>query len=212
MSHLGANMDYELEIENAQQNREEQFDLGMWLGRRQAFDMVAGHCTAADIECLKTIRDRKLFQAKCMEWDEFCERHVGLGRRHVNRLIQQLEEFGPAYFHLSRIVRISPVAYRRIAGAVSGAGIKLGDETIAIVPENCARIAEAVATLKQQVKSKPAEGPQQKLERLRKRLEAVKDELTLLAAEELSPEEHSRLKEITGDGFRSIAGIHYSLS
>jgi hypothetical protein len=174
--------------------------------------MMAGHCTAADVESLKTIRDRKLFQARGMEWDEFCEHHVGLGRRHVNRLIQQLEEFGPAYFHLSRIVRISVGSYRQIAGAVSDAGIKHGDETIAIVPENCARIAEAVATLKQQVESKPAEGPEQKLERLRKRLEAVKDELTLIAAGELSPAEHDRLKEITGDGFRSIAGIHYSLS
>ena len=35
-------------------------DLGAWLGRHQAFGMIANRCTAADAECLKTIRDQGL--------------------------------------------------------------------------------------------------------------------------------------------------------
>jgi hypothetical protein len=204
-------MENELEVEKPQPKPEEKFDLGIWLGRRQAFDLMAGRCSAADVECLKTIRDRELFRANHMEWDEFCERHVGLGRRYVNRLIHHLEEFGPSYFHLSRMVRISAESYRQIAGAVSDAGIRHGTETIAIVPENCARIAAAVASLAQPAESKPAEAPRQKLERIRKRLGAMKDELTLLAGGELSVDDRVVLKEVTGEGFRSIAGIHYSL-
>ena len=32
-------------------------DLGIWLGRKQAFSVVAGRCSAADAECLRQIRD-----------------------------------------------------------------------------------------------------------------------------------------------------------
>ncbi len=50
--------------------------------------------------------------------DEFCKDHAGITRVYADKLIKQLEEFGPNYFHLSQLVRISPEAYRLIAPAV----------------------------------------------------------------------------------------------
>ena len=37
------------------------FDVGAWVGRRQAFALVAGRCSAADAEILFEIREKNLF-------------------------------------------------------------------------------------------------------------------------------------------------------
>ena len=97
----------------------ESFELGTWLGRRQAFGLIAGRCSAADAECLRNIRDHKLYRVRGVNWRQFCIRYAGISRAYANRLIQQLEEFGPNYFHVSQMARISAETYRRIAGAVS---------------------------------------------------------------------------------------------
>jgi hypothetical protein len=39
---------------------DEAFDVGAWVGRRQAFALVAGSCSAADAEILFEIREKKL--------------------------------------------------------------------------------------------------------------------------------------------------------
>ena len=49
-----------------------EFDLGTWVGRRQAFGIVAAKASAADVECLRQIRDRKLYLIKTRTWGEFC--------------------------------------------------------------------------------------------------------------------------------------------
>jgi hypothetical protein len=38
------------------------FDVGAWVGRSQAFALVAGRCSAADAEILFEIRVKKLFR------------------------------------------------------------------------------------------------------------------------------------------------------
>jgi len=40
------------------------FELGQWLGRKQAFGLIAGKTAAADVECLRRIRDGNLFRAR----------------------------------------------------------------------------------------------------------------------------------------------------
>jgi hypothetical protein len=47
---------------------DESFDLGTWLGRKQAFAAVAGRCSAAYAECLRTIRQKKLYRARGVTW------------------------------------------------------------------------------------------------------------------------------------------------
>src|ERR1700730_7559090 len=126
------------------------FELGQWLGRKQAFGLIAGKTAAADVECLRRIRDGNLFRAKGVDWSEFCQKYAGVTSSYANRLIRQFEEFGPNYFDLSKIVRISAESCRKIWTAVGDAGIDFGGEKIAISPENSDKIAEAVTALREQ--------------------------------------------------------------
>src|SRR5256885_12549815 len=93
-------LNYPIEAEN-------QYDLGQWLGRKQAFGLIAGKTAAAEVECLRQIRDGNLFRAKADDWAEFCLKYAGVTSSYANRLIRQYDEFGPNYFDLSRIMRIS---------------------------------------------------------------------------------------------------------
>lgn len=127
------------------------FDLGTWLGRRQAFGMMAGRASAADAECLRHIRDQKLYKAKTSTWREFCTRYLGASRPQLDRVIQYLEEFGPEFFHLTQLTRISPETYRAIAPRITKDGLHLGDEVIALIPENNEKVSAAVAELRRQL-------------------------------------------------------------
>jgi hypothetical protein len=119
-------------------------DLGVWIGRGQAFGVVASGCTAAQAECLRQINESETYKQTGLNWDEFCPEYVGLTRPRVDALIHNLEEFGKTFFDLSNIVRISPEAYRRVASKIKGESIQIGTELVPIVPENAARIRRAV--------------------------------------------------------------------
>ena len=62
-----------------------EFTLGVMLGSRKAFAAVAGRCSAADAECLRRIRDRKLYLSRAATWEEFCPEYLGLSKTHVRR-------------------------------------------------------------------------------------------------------------------------------
>ena len=76
--------------------------------------------------------------------DEFCAQHLGVSRRNVERSIRHLEEFGPAFFHVSQLAHISAQEYRAIAGHVTAVGVRLDGTEIALLPENSERVAGAV--------------------------------------------------------------------
>jgi hypothetical protein len=154
---------------NKEQSTDGLYQLGQWMGRKQAFSLVAGATAAADVECLRQIRERKLYVAKGVDWTEFCKQHAGITRSYADRLIRHLEDFGPNYFNLSQIVRISADVYRKIAPAVSDEGIALGDETIAICPENSEKLVEAVNELRAAI---PAKEVETAIAAARKRLQA----------------------------------------
>ena len=48
------------------------YELGQWMGRKQAFSGLAGRCSAADAECLRQIRSRKQYRALKLTWRQFC--------------------------------------------------------------------------------------------------------------------------------------------
>ncbi len=129
------------------------FDLGVWIGRGQAFSFVVHHCSAAQAECLTRIRKEGLYKALNLTWDEFCEQHAGASRAHADDIIRRLEEFGAAYFRLSEIVRISPQSYRAMQAAVKGEALEVGGESIPITPENASKIREAIAALRAELRS-----------------------------------------------------------
>jgi hypothetical protein len=128
------------------------FELGEMLGRRQAFGAMAGRCSAADAECLRRMRDQKLFLSRSATWNEFCRKYLGLSGRNANRIIRLLEEFGPCYFELSQLARISPEQFRAIAPTVREQRIHAQGEVIALIPENSEKIAAAVADLRRQAR------------------------------------------------------------
>lgn len=126
-----------------------EFELGLMLGSRKAFAAVAGRCSAADAECLRRIRDEKLYLRRAATWEEFCPSHLGLSRAHANRIIRHLEEFGPDYFEIAQLKRITPEQYRAIAPAIRERSIHVDGHAIALIPENSDRVAAAVAALRQ---------------------------------------------------------------
>ena len=122
--------------------------LGEWLGRRQAFAAVAGRCSAADAECMRRIRDGKLYLERAKTWDDFCSHFLSMTRQNADRIIRLLEEFGPAYFQLAQLTRISPEVYRQLAPAMSEDGLRINGDVIALEPSNRDRLATAVAQLR----------------------------------------------------------------
>jgi hypothetical protein len=129
-------------------------DLNRWLGRREAFGLMAGRCSAADVECMRRIRDGKLYLSRAANWDEFCEKELHMSKSNAKHLIGLLDRFGPEYFHIAQITRISVADYRAIASAVSAEGIAWNGDLIGLNPENSGRIAEAVTALRDAAKLK----------------------------------------------------------
>jgi len=131
----------------------------MMLGSRQAFVSVAGRCSAADAECIRRIRDKRLYLSRAASWEEFCPQYLGLGKTHANRIVRYLEEFRPDYFELAQLTRVTTAEFRAIAPAIRDQSIHLGGEAIALIPENSDRIAAAVAELR-----RPAPAPEESIE------------------------------------------------
>jgi len=184
-----------------EQTTDEVYELGQWMGRRQAFSLIAGKTAAADVECLRHIREKKLHAAKGVDWTDFCKEYAGITRAYADRLIRQLEDFGPNYFNLSQIVRISADVYRKISPAVSDEGIAFGDETIVISPENSERLVEAVNELRAAIPAKEVEtgvGP------ARKRLQAGIAALNLAVKNGLSDEERQELAQTVSAGLTDL--------
>ena len=124
------------------------FDIGALVGRRQAFALVAGRCSAADAEILFEIREKKLFRAMEATWEDFCSKRIGVTRSYVDRIIRQYREPGAAFCKLNSFTRFKPAEYRVIAGAVSEDGLAYGAEIIPLEAQNAPRLAEAVDALR----------------------------------------------------------------
>jgi hypothetical protein len=130
----------------------EWIDAGAWVGRQQAFAVIANQCSAAQALCLKRVRETRLYEKLELTWDEFCKEYAGISRACADKLIQQHEEFGEAYFRLSEIARISPETYRQISSQVSDEGLEFDGRKLALIPENAPQIRAAVQTLRAQLK------------------------------------------------------------
>ena len=126
------------------------FELGAWVARTQVFAAVAGHCSFAQAECLRKIRESDVHKTLGITWEDFCPRHLGLSRSRVDGIIQNAREFGEPYFKLAEMVPISPETYRRVAPHVAdGATIDLGGgQVVELAPENAAAIRSAIAKLR----------------------------------------------------------------
>jgi len=156
-----------MDQQNEESKQEKILNLGAWLGRHQAFGLIANRCSAADAECLKTIRDRGEYKELGLSWEEFCDKHAGISRYQANRQIHNLEEFGENYFRLAQVMAISVETYRLIAAAVTADGIQIDGHRVALLPENRSRIAAAVNAIRAQAEGDAPIGG------LRKKLDAL---------------------------------------
>jgi hypothetical protein len=123
-------------------------ELGTWLGRREAFAQVAGRCSAADAACIRKMREERQYRELGMNWEQFCKRKLGISKRGADLIIAQLNEFGPAYFLLAQVAKVTPEEYRRISGSVRGQALLHAGEEIPIEAENAGRLAVAIEELR----------------------------------------------------------------
>ena len=144
-------------------------NLGAWLGRHQAFGLIANRCSAADAECLKAIRDGGEYKQLGLTWEQFCVKHGGVSRVHAERQIHCLEEFGGNFFRFAEVMPITPATYRLIAGAVSDEGLECNGERIPLARENRHKLAAAVTAMR----AKPKAGAGAELGSFRKRLDVL---------------------------------------
>jgi hypothetical protein len=134
--------------------------LGRLLGRREAFNIVAARCSAADAALLRELREKKLYLNHCKHWEEFCIQFLHMRKSNANRIIDLLDTYGPQYFEVAQLTRISPETYRAIAPAIQNGTLHTESEAIALIPENADKVAAAVAALrKKEPKPAPVEAP-----------------------------------------------------
>jgi hypothetical protein len=185
-----------------EQDPKDLVELGAWLGRHQAFGMIANRCSAADAECLKQIRDSGHYKKLNLSWAKFCEERAGIGRVYADRLINHLEEFGANYFRLSEVIHISAETYRLIAGAVSEDGLEVDGQKIPLTRENRKRVLAAVEKMRGKA------GPKSNADTIRRKLDAVVAELKAM---EPTGSERLVLIGALDEGARKLGGLAHEL-
>jgi hypothetical protein len=130
-------------------------DLGVALGKNQAFGLVAGRCSAAQAAMLVRLRQEKKYLLCAPNWREFCTSFLRISGSEADRMIRLWEEFGPEYFEIAQLMRISPDGYRAIAPAVKDGALHHNGEAIEFDQENSRRLAAAVSELRTSQKKKP---------------------------------------------------------
>ncbi len=138
---------------------EDAVDLGTWMGRKQAFSLMAGRCSAAEAECIRKLRTKRAYRAVGLNWDKFCRERLGISRSNADSIVRQLEEFGPAFFTLAQVMHITADEYRRISSAVTGEKLLHAGEEIPIEAENAPRLAAAIEDMRRQREAEAAATP-----------------------------------------------------
>jgi hypothetical protein len=129
-------------------------DLGSALGQNQTFGLMAGRCSAAQAVTIRSIRESKLYKQVSPDWREFCPRYLNMSRGQADHIIRLLDEFGPGYFELAELIRVSPETYRAIAPSVKDGVLRYQGNAIELTAENSRKVADAVAELRRTLPKK----------------------------------------------------------
>ena len=129
-----------------------EFDANAWIGRHQAFAVIAVKCTLAQATALKELKEARAFEALGLSWADFCKQRLGISRSQADELIQRLDTLGSTYFRLSEIARISPEVFRRISPQLNGETIEINGEPVPFTPENAPKIREAILSLRRKLR------------------------------------------------------------
>jgi len=131
------------------------FNLGTWLGRKQAFGLMASRCTVGEIECLVEVYDSKMYLAIEPTFEAYCKNHLGISGRTATRLINQYKQQGPNLARLNSFTRIRPSEYRLFAAALTEEGLSFNGETIPLEPENAPKLAQAADAIRHEAAPEP---------------------------------------------------------
>jgi hypothetical protein len=179
-------------------------DLGRSLGESHAFGVVAGRCTAAQAAGLLRLREGKAYLQCAPNWDSFCDRFLKMCRSEADKFIRLWEEFGPGYFELAQLTRISADTYRAIAPSVQDGALVHNGEPIELNPENSRKVAAAIAEVRRALPTKKAAAkkPPRQLEaheriaELDKRCTAIEGEFKELSRKEQDGENWLQLTSV----------------
>jgi hypothetical protein len=127
---------------------DEILDLGMVLGQNQAFSFIASRCSAAQAEGLRQLRNEKLYKRITEHWNDFCTQYLRMSGSQADKIIRLFEEFGPGYFDMAQLTRVSPETYRLIEPSINEGVLKVNGEEIALTVENSRRVAAAVTGIR----------------------------------------------------------------
>ena len=130
-------------------------DISSWIGIAESVPQRPGDARAAQVASLRRIRDEKLYAGFTNTWDEFCEKHLLISRRSIDRNIRRLKEFGPVFFRLAETVPIAAREYRLIRGHICPDGVRFEGEIISFDGPQASRLADVVTELLRRTGSKP---------------------------------------------------------
>ena len=150
--------------------------LERWLGRNEAFAMIAGRCSAAYAAGLREIRDNKKYVDAAANWDEFCRVVLKSSRKRIDNVIRQLDEHGPEFFHATQAHRLTEPEYVALKEHFSAEGMKINGEILCWGEGNNERIAQEIGKLRAIAAPKPAKKAPT-FESVLERLEALNLEL-----------------------------------
>jgi len=148
-------------------------DLSRWTGRHESSAGTAGDARATQVADLRLIRDEKLYGSLTQTWEEFCERHLLISRRSIDRNIRRLKEFGPVFFQVAEAMPLSSHEYRMIREYICPEGVRFDGVLIPFGELNGQRLAAAMAELLRRCGPKPARTRMESFSRVAARLEAA---------------------------------------
>jgi hypothetical protein len=134
------------------ESNQDRIEAGAWIGRQQAFAIIATKCSASRAFALKQVRESRSFEQLGVAWEDFCEQYAGISRSQADRLIQEYDELGDAYFRLSALARISPETYRQIAPKVEGDAVEIDGQKLELTMANAPRIRALIKKLRAELR------------------------------------------------------------
>ncbi len=140
-------------------------NLGILVGQNQTFALIGGRCSAAQAESLRRLRYEKRYKSATANWNDFCSQFLNMSGSQADNVIRLYEEFGPNYFDLSQITRVSPDTYRALAPSIEDGVLKLNGKQIALTLENSRKVVDAVNQLRRATPAKPP-SPHNRIDRL----------------------------------------------
>ena len=177
-----------------------------WIGRQQAFAMIAHKCSEHQAQCLKHLRDGRIFESYKLSWDDFCETQLGLNRTTANRIIERYEEFGAAYFKLAALAKLPAEVFRRIADSVDGDTIEIDGQPIPIDEAHAPQIRAHIQSLRVALRAEK-QRTDPSLQELRSRLNNLITETSRRVSITMPTVHQPYLLEIADDAARKWAKI-----